>query len=78
MAGESSILLTDVYLVVMLLVKSIPKKSVLASPSVRVTRNFLVWHKRTKGSPKGQLEKILFVVSRKDNLDYYLPSSLRL
>ena len=78
MAGESSILLTDVYLVVMLLVKSIPKKSVLASPSVRVTRNFLVWHKWIKGSPKGQLEKILFVVSRKDNLDYYLPSSLRL
>ena len=38
----------------------------------------LGWHKRTKGSPKGQLEKILFVVSRKDNLDYYLPSSLRL
>ena len=31
MAGESSILLTYMYLVVMLLVKSIPKKSVLAS-----------------------------------------------
>ena len=30
-AGESSILLTYMYLVVMLLVKSIPKKSVLAS-----------------------------------------------